>query len=362
MIVTAASPRSLSLLGRAFVLVLLVALPLTPVRGQNKSTASPSAAKPATQPTTVDDATRKALDALLETAVDPDQQVSQAAQAAIMRFGKQAVPVLVKAMQDSQENVAQVAQRLLVSMSDDAIDPLIQLLQSTDAATRERSLLALEEILRTNANLAPGGFGFGGTMQPGGEMGIEGGVISAVYAPGGGMAPGVPSSPHANELAKRIGPAASGALVDSAAPVRRAAARLMGYVAVLAPDSAITKAMVPLLKDGDAQVRQQAAAVLGSLGGDAFSAVDSLAAAVADSDKGVRLSALNALASMGIHAKGAMNEVAAALKDRDPQVRTFAANALGAMQPATPTPTDSAEGGAPGPVNPNNGFNLARPR
>jgi len=154
MIVNAGTPKSLSPIGKLSLIALLAAIPLAPVRGQNKDSSTRPAANPATA--SVNDSTRKALDALLENALDPNEQVKQAAVQAILRFGKQAAPVLLDAM--SREKTAELAEGLLTSMGADGVDALLQAARSNDPDTRARDHGALEQVLQNSPGQGCVGF------------------------------------------------------------------------------------------------------------------------------------------------------------------------------------------------------------
>lgn len=90
-------------------------------------------------------------------------------------------------------------------------------------------------------------------------------------------------------------------------------------------NSAAVQALIDALKDGDGQVRKQAAWALGMKGG--RSAVDLLVAALKDKDAGVRAEVAWALGMQGD--KRAVEPLIDALKDEDRKVRSQAAWSLG---------------------------------
>src|SRR5262249_8580284 len=135
MILDRTPDKSMSLTGRIAVALLAALLPLAPVRGD-------ASGKAQTNPTSiaVDDSTRKAIESLLETAQDPNDQVKSAAMGAIMRFGPKSVPVLIDAL--GRDAAAPLAQSLLSQLGIDAIEGLIEAIDSpAPPAVRERALL-----------------------------------------------------------------------------------------------------------------------------------------------------------------------------------------------------------------------------
>jgi hypothetical protein len=89
--------------------------------------------------------------------------------------------------------------------------------------------------------------------------------------------------------------------------------------------STAVQALIEALKDGDGQVRKQAAWALGMKGGQ--KAIDLLVAALRDQDASVRAEAAWALGMQGD--RRAVEPLVAALKDEDGRVRSQAAWALG---------------------------------
>src|SRR5207302_10404265 len=90
--------KSVSRVGKIFVAMTLLLLPVAPVRSAAKTQAPGGAASSTTAPAAtapVDDSTRKAVEALLEMAQDPNDNVRGAGASAILRFGPRAVPVLI---------------------------------------------------------------------------------------------------------------------------------------------------------------------------------------------------------------------------------------------------------------------------
>ena len=324
MIVTQSPPKSVSLAGRALLAVLFVAIFIMPVRGQARDArkAADAPAPAATTQAAVDDATRQAVLALLEAAQDRDQNVSQAANQALSRFGASAVPVLIDSLDDPR--TGHVAIGLLAQQGPAAVDALVAALQSRDPIVRGNALQAMDHMI------GGGPSGFGEMLDPS-MMGMEGGyaVSFSTFAPG-------------SDVASRLIEPVSKAAGDSEPAVRRAAVQLLFKIASVKPDEALVQPLLGALKDDDTQVRMYAAHGLGRLGKMASGAVEELAAAVGESDMSLRLSALDALANMGPNAKGAMGAVVAALKAPEPQVRSAAARALGAMQ-AKPAVTSGAE-------------------
>jgi beta-lactamase regulating signal transducer with metallopeptidase domain/HEAT repeat protein len=356
MIVSGSPAASLSFPAKLCVVALLATLPITVVRGQAKSQPQPRAmpgrasaetaapAAPASQPAvqTADDATRKALEALVETALDQNQDVARAASDAILRFGPRAVPSLVDAMQ--QQRTAAVAQQLLVTIGNDAVPPLVQSLQSPQPATRERSLMALRDLL-DRAMTANNGFPGAPPMAPGlGAVGMAGADNQSATPPAF-----VP--PVATELAAKLLSPAMVAVKDQNVAVRLAATKLLARIADADPDVSIVPACVAALKDEESQVRSDAAYILSRLQGIAIDSVGALASAVADPDANVRISALGALEAIGSDASDAMGAVTVALRDPNETVRLAAAKALGAMQGPAGAPPGAMQfppGGAPG--------------
>ena len=338
MIVTQSPPKSVSWAGRALVVSLLGVVAIAPVRGQAQRAAPQqqpgeplAAATTASAP--VDETTRQAVLALLEAARDRDQQVSQAAHAALMQFGPSAIPVLVESLNDAR--TAPFAMGLIAQRGPQAIDALRGALESRDADVRARALHALEQMIGP------------GPMNYGGLPGSMGGFANAAMMEDPalmGMPGAEGSAPGADFLPRLIGPVSKAARDDDA-NVRAAAVQLLTRLAIVQPDAALVDPLVAAVKDPSIDVRRSAAMGLGRLGPMAAGAVDALAAAVGDRDIGLRVSALEALASMGPNAKGAMATIVAAMKAPEPQIRSAAARALGTMH-AQPQPQPVP--GAPG--------------
>jgi len=87
------------------------------------------------------------------------------------------------------------------------------------------------------------------------------------------------------------------------------------------------------LQDRDAQVRKDAASILGRMGARAKEAMPALTKLLQDKDSQVRYAALVALANLGPAAKDAIPAYAALLRDEEDKIRCAAAGALGKMGP-----------------------------
>lgn len=323
MIVTQSPPKSLSFTSRALVVVLFGAVAIAPARGQGDAGGK---ASPATGAATapVDDATRQAVLALLEASQDPDANVSQAAKAALLRFGAPAASALIESLDDPKR--AQHTILLLAQLGQPAVDELIKALGSRDPIVREYSLQALDQMLMPNDS------GFNEMLDP-----IMMGEEMFAAQPHG--------TPQKIKLASRLIEPVSKVATDPEPSVRRAAVQLLFKLATIKPDESLVKPLLGALKDDHAQVRSYAAHGLGRLGPTAAQAIDDLAAAVGDPDLSVRHAALDALASMGSQAKAATPAVVAALRSPEPQIRWVAARTLGAMQaPPPPRPPQNPGG------------------
>ena len=177
------------------------------------------------------------------------------------------------------------------------------------------------------------------------------------------------------ELEREAGaavPALVARLRDPAAPVRAAAARLLGKreapaaqaaqalvellrdpdhsvrcAALGALPAAIGHATVPVptvieaLTDEDPEMRAAAARVLGNLGAEASSAVPALRRALTDSEPGVRASAALALGGIGKPAASATAELASMLDPPDELLARSAATALGRIGPDAAAAADA---------------------
>jgi HEAT repeat protein len=87
--------------------------------------------------------------------------------------------------------------------------------------------------------------------------------------------------------------------------------------------------VVPLLKDGDVEVRWNAARTLGKIGPAAAAAVPDLVAALKDDAAPVREHAAESLGQIGSGPPAVVEALAAALKDPDARVRRDAVRSLG---------------------------------
>jgi HEAT repeat protein len=327
--------KSLSRVGRALVAACLIILPLAPVRGE----APPSAAtQPATVTAAENDAARRAVQALLAAARDPNQEVQQAAMQAVARFGPAAIPTLVESLDMSPSG--DMAVSLLASLGEQAVDPLLKTLESKDPARRLRALQAIDGMITQQVQMGYGMPGFGGAV--GGEMMLMEGA-GGMPLPGGEGAP-----PEVKKLTSRVcGPVANRA-GDEDASVRLQAVTMLGRLSSLCAEESIAKATVRALNDQSVEVRRAAAVTMVNLGGAAREeALEALTTAVKDDDEQVRVAALDALGAMGPAAKGASEVIIGALKDPQPRVRVAAARALGAMQPRPEPPPPPPGGMAP---------------
>lgn len=321
MIVNRTPPKSLSLAGRMIAAALLVAVPLTPVRGDEQ------AAPPATRAVAVDDNTRRIIEALLETAQDSNQQVQAESFNAILQFGAKAVPVLIDALE--REKASGTAANLLAGLGVDAVDPLLLSMQSPNAGIRESALGTLQNIFVQKSGIRAGrrfGGGYGGP-----EMGMEGGML--------GVAAPEALPPETIELARRLFDPVAKATQDENVTVRRVATTLLSHVAQAKPANYSPQPFVARLSDEDGNVRLAAAQALTALRPADEEVVKALASVIGDRDENVQATALLALAAIGPDAKGATDAVLAALKSANPQLRMMAARALGAMQAKPPGPS-----------------------
>jgi HEAT repeat protein len=155
-------------------------------------------------------------------------------------------------------------------------------------------------------------------------------------------------SPHVRAVAATAlastgpaGPDALPALRDmlstpESLPALRALAR---YGADAAP--AIGKIIPLLQRQGDSEVRWNAARTLGKIGLPAKEAVPNLIAALTDSDALVREHAAEALGDIGPQAKEAIAALEKVLNDPDAGVRRDAVRSLGQMGPAAKSAIES---------------------
>jgi HEAT repeat protein len=93
-------------------------------------------------------------------------------------------------------------------------------------------------------------------------------------------------------------------------------------------------AIIPLLSDPEARVRETAASTLWGMGIKAREAVPQLAEALKDPAPAVRASAAMALGGIGPDAKAAVPALIRSLRDRDRNARMWAVKALGEIGPA----------------------------
>jgi hypothetical protein len=112
---------------------------------------------------------------------------------------------------------------------------------------------------------------------------------------------------------------------------RTAAASALGHMRALVT---LPELMRALAADGDAKVREAAAAAIGEMGEDAVPALDALATAAADDPwPDVREAAIRALGKLGPAAGAAAPVLYAALEESDGHVRVAARNALFRVDP-----------------------------
>lgn len=331
MIVHETPPKSLSLVGRMLIVLVLLVLPLAPVRAADDPPKTATTAAHPASAAVVDDSARKAVTSLLEMAQDSgNPPVQEAGRNAIVRFGPKAVPVLIEALGRDEKSAA-AAQQLLPAMGTEAIEALIDSVDATEssAIVRERALATLETVLTPNSNRGAGGAGV---------PGMEGGPMGPSFASGGAYPI---ATPRMMSVASWVIAPAAKASSDASPTVRRAAVRVLGAASCMVVDPAIAPALGAALKDEDSPVRRVAAEAMVNVARftpESAGALAALSAAVNDADQEVRLSALTALAAAGPAARELMPAVVAALKDANPQVRIAAANALGAMQASTQAP------------------------
>jgi HEAT repeat protein len=381
----------------ALVAVAIAVIALLPVREQGRqagpagltatvSAAPATVATATTQPAGADEATRRAVDALLDRAVqDSDQNVRNAALMAISRFGPRAIPALLDGVKN--ERTAEFSRNLLAGLGLSSMDALLAALDSPDVQVRKEALRTLTQIISsaytsrpeyggimqapmTGVGTAPGGFGgAGGVVQPNAGLGgyrgpaeMEGGAAFVE----GGMPPiegGVMPEP----MVRLIAPVTKAARDDDAG-VRREAMQLMSHLVVGAVPAGRTGELMPALQkamnDADADVRAEAIQALQFAGPAAGSATAALTKAVADENDRVRSAALVALRAIGPAARDATPAVIAALKDPQPPIRALAADTLGALQAppppgvagrvpvAVPGPPAGAEGADPAGLSP----------
>jgi HEAT repeat protein len=108
--------------------------------------------------------------------------------------------------------------------------------------------------------------------------------------------------------------------------VRLGAVKALGKLGWLAKDA--LPALAAALHDGEAKIREAAAAAVGQLGPDA---VPTLAGMLNHPDKYVRRNAVWGLGKLGPLAKPVLRELCHALQDSDPRTASGAAQALGSM-------------------------------
>jgi HEAT repeat protein len=114
---------------------------------------------------------------------------------------------------------------------------------------------------------------------------------------------------------------------------RLRAARDLGRLGWLARDA--LAALVTVVTDEDAKVREAAAHAIGQMGPEAL---PELIAMLAHEDKYVRRSTVWALAKLGPLARPALTDLCSTLRDPDPRTASGAAQAIGSMK------TDGADG------------------
>jgi HEAT repeat protein len=149
------------------------------------------------------------------------------------------------------------------------------------------------------------------------------------------------------DVLEALGPAAAPAgqalvkaLGDSNRFVRWAAARALGTIGAVVPETAVP-ALIKLLSDSDVDLRVAAATTLARYGQAARPALPALIGALGGDDATLRVAALNALASIGLEAQPALPAIRDALDDRDAQVRQSAARLLGKFGPSARDALDS---------------------
>ncbi|MEA2709250.1 MAG: bla regulator protein blaR1 [Phycisphaerales bacterium] len=354
MILSMTPPKSLSWVGRiAVVAIAMVVVPLLPVRGQAQQAGpaggeSGTAPAPASSSTTTtpatghDDATRQAVEALLDRAVqDPNQQVRDSALNAVSRFGPRAIPALLDGVKN--ERTAEAARNLLARFGLDSVDPLLEALKSPEAQVRREALSALTLVVRgayTTQNLNARGPQFAGAYDGGYRGAVPGGeAMMEDPAFGGAAWMGMPMP----EPVVRMIPLVIKAASDSDVGVRRAAVQLISHLAIVAARTNEVDKLLPsviaAMKDPDADVRGDAIWATSQIGPAAAATTPALIAALKDENQRVRYTALLGLRAIGPQARDATPAVIAALKDPDPNARAAAAEALGALQtPAPPAP------------------------
>jgi beta-lactamase regulating signal transducer with metallopeptidase domain len=311
------SPRkSVGLTGWLIVAALSASLPLSVARGSGTTKVA------ATQPLATSapsDETSSAIKALLQVTTDKDPQIQNAASRSIFSFGDKAIPILVEGMRDPA--TSGMAKILLTNFGPKAVDPLIAELHAKDRSERLNALQALGSILSPP-------MGGGGLFGPGVPMG-RGGPEEA--------GPGVPgrfgsaAEPQNDLHLERIESAVAELTRDPDTEIRQHAAAMLGSLAPFAKDDSALDRMITLLEDEDKQVREFAAQSLGMQGPKAAKAVDALTKVTTDKEPIVRVAAVTALGAIGPGAKNATAAVTKALKDYEPQVRLAAASALGRM-------------------------------
>jgi predicted Zn finger-like uncharacterized protein len=117
---------------------------------------------------------------------------------------------------------------------------------------------------------------------------------------------------------------------EGQAELRRQAARTLGQIGAAASAQGVP-ALTEVLKDPDAVIREAAAEALGKFGSQGRAAVPPLLAALEDSETAVRRAALAALAQLRPEAKEVLPKLKPAFKDADAQVRRNALDVLGQL-------------------------------
>lgn len=134
------------------------------------------------------------------------------------------------------------------------------------------------------------------------------------------------------ETGRQAAPALIGRLTDPDRFVRWSAARTLGRMGPVDPETAVP-ALARLLGDPDPDLRITAANALERYGPEAKAAIQALAEATATGDTEVRLAALRALEGIGRDAVPAIPTITLALANPDPRVRRLAADLLGRFGP-----------------------------
>jgi HEAT repeat protein len=227
-----------------------------------------------------------AVSHLLKALHDPDELVRRFALESLNKIGapdRSDAKLLIGALKDKDLEVRAYAARALGRLGPDgssAVGALLEDLKDTEVAVRQNAAVALGKV--------------GGDAK------------------------------------ERVQPALMVALNDPVREVRAAAAEGLAALPMRAAD---VPALLGLIKHKDAEVREQGALGLMTVGPDAKAAVKPLENALQDPSARVRRASLQALAGVGPDARDAVPAVQKMLQDSDREVRLGALDVLGSVGP-----------------------------